>query len=367
MSQKTDRRVWTSFGLIACFALTSACGQASTSTTPAAGPDVWATVDGREIRKDAVEKAFRASADPNAIVSDDEVLGAKLNLVDELINQDLLQQRAVAEKLEATGTEIENAFAERKRNVPDATFNLELSQRGLTAEDARLSIGKELAIRKLLDRDITQKITIPDSEIAAFFEKNKAQFNLAEPQYRLGQIGVTPVKDPSLRNRQNSDAGSPAEAKTKVDMIMNRIKEGVDFGELALDFSEDPSSLSQGGDLGFVAASQLRRVSPSLLDAVTKMQPGGVSMVSMNGSYTILLLIAREPAGQKDLSNPSVRDGIRDLLRSRKEEMLRAAYITNLRNNAVVVNHLARQIIDQQAKVAAPPAAAPAAPGAATK
>jgi peptidyl-prolyl cis-trans isomerase SurA len=364
MSQ-LNRSTFVLLGLAASALVASACGQTPTNTA-ATNPDVWATIDAREIRKEAVEKAYRAGTDPTAVLSDDEVLGAKLNLLDELINQDLLQQRAIAEKLEATGTEIENAFAERKRNVPDATFQLELSQRGLTAEDLRLSIGKELAIRKLLDRDITQKITIADSDIASFYEKNKAQFNLVEPQYRLGQIGVTPVKDPGLRNRQNNDAGSPAEAKAKVDMLLGRLKEGADFGDLALDFSEDPQSLAQGGDLGFVAASQLRRVSPSLLDTVTKMQPGGVNMVTMGGSYTILLLIAREPAGQKELSNPTVRDGIRDLLRSRKEEVLRAAYITNIRNNVRIVNHLARQVVEQQTKAAAPNMA-PAAPGAPAK
>ena len=348
-------------GLALSLSSASACNRAATNSPAAAvGPDVWASVDGREIRKETVEKAYRAGADPAAAPTDEEVLGAKMNLVDELINQDLLHHRAVSEKLEATGAEIETEYGARRQNMTDAQFQLELSQRGLTPEDLRLSVGKELAIRKLLERDISQKIAVTDAEIAAFYEKNKAQFNLAEPQFRLGQIGITPVKDPNLRNRQNSDAGSPAEAKAKLDDIMAKIKAGADFGELALDYSEDPQSLQQAGDLGFVAASQLRRVSPQLLDAVTKMQPGGVNMVSMNGAYTVLLLIAREPAGQRDLSSATVRDGIRDLLRSRKEEVLRAAYITNLRNDARAINYLARQIVDKQSKAA--PAAAPMTP-----
>lgn len=351
----------TLLGLTALVCLSSACQQASTTSSTAVRPDVWATVDGRDISKSDVDKAYGAVTDPTATVSDEEVLGAKLNLVDELINQDLLMVRAKAQGIEAAGTEIENAYAERRRNVPDATFQLQLTQRGLTPEDLRLTIGRELTIQKLLERDITSKITIADADIESFYEKNKAQFNLAEPQFRLGQIGVTPVKDPALRNRKGDDAGTPAEAKNKVDMLMKQLQGGTDFGELALDYSEDPQSLAQGGDLGFIPASSLSRVNPQLRDAVMKMQPGNVSMVSVAGSYTILMLIAREPAGQRELSNPTVRDGIRDLLRSRKEEVLRAAYIGSLRNDAKVVNHLARQIVEAQGKM--PASLTPSAPG----
>jgi peptidyl-prolyl cis-trans isomerase SurA len=343
-------------GLVVAAGLAAACQQSSQPAT--ASPDVWATVDGREIRRETVEKAYRATVDPAATPSDEEALGAKLNLIEELINQDLLQVKARAQSIEASGTEIENAYAERRRNVPDETFQLELTNRGLTPEDLRLTIGRELTIQKLLEREVTSKISVTDADIAAFYEKNKAQFNLAEPQFRLGQIGVTPVKDPNLRNRQNNDAGTPAEAKAKVDMLMDRIRGGTDFAELALDFSEDAQSLAQGGDLGFISASQLNRVAPPLRDAVIKMQPGAVSMVTMGGSYTILMLIAREPAGQRELSSPSVRDGIRDMLRARKEEVLRAAYIGSLRNEARVINHLARQIVDAGGKI--PPSVLPA-------
>lgn len=360
MSEMCVRTGSTLLGLVVAVSLTGAC-QPAASPTAAPGADVWATVDGRQITREAVEKAYRASVDPTATPSDEEVLGAKLNLVDELVNQDLLLVKAKAQSLEATGTEIENAYAERRRNVPDEAFQLQLSQRGLTPEDLRLTIGREMAIQKLLDKEVSSKITIADADIAAFYEKNKAQFNLTEPQYRLGQIGITPVKDAGLVNRQRNDAGTPAEAKAKADMLMARIKEGADFGELALDYSEDPQSLAQGGDLGYIAASSLNRVAPQLRDAVMKMQPGAVSVVTMNGSYTILMLIAREPAGQRELSNPSVRDGIRDLLRSRKEEVLRAAYLGSLRNDARVVNHLARQIVESQGRI--PASLAPSAPG----
>jgi peptidyl-prolyl cis-trans isomerase SurA len=70
-----------------------------------------------------------------------------------------------------------------------------------------------------------------------------------------------------------------------------------------------------------------------------------------NGAYTILLLVAAEPAGQRELSAPAVHDGIRDALRERKEQLLRTAYVTRLRDDAAIVNNLARQVVDNGGKL----------------
>jgi peptidyl-prolyl cis-trans isomerase SurA len=353
MQQIRVRRALNLLGLAAAVSLAGACSQ-TPQQAAAPSPDTWASVDGRSITKADVDKAYAGAVQPGAPTpSAEEVLGAKLNLLDELINQDILLERARAEKLEATDAEVETAFAERKGSTTDEQFQLQITQRGLTVNDVKQSLKRELSIQKLFERDITARVAIADQDITNFYNQNKAQFNLAEAQYRLGQIGITPMKDPQLRNRKGSDAGTPAEAKQKADMLMNQLRTGTDFGELALDYSEDAQSIAQGGDLGFVPASALARVNPQLRDAVMKMEPGSVNMVTVGGSYTILMLIGREPAGQRELSNPTVKQGISDLLRSRKEEVLRAAYISALRNDARVTNHLAKQVVDAQGAVPA--------------
>ena len=141
-----------------------------------------------------------------------------------------------------------------------------------------------------------------------------------------------------------------------------RLKSGVAFSQLAADYSEDPQSAPQGGDLGYVSASQLAKLPPALRDAVLKTEPGNVRALSAGGAHTLVLVAAREDAGQRDLSTPSVRDGITNTLRERKVELLRAAYITSLRDSANVVNHLARRIADGSVKPAAPTPVLPAAP-----
>ena len=107
-------------------------------------------------------------------------------------------------------------------------------------------------------------------------------------------------------------------------------------------------------------SSALKQAPPPLRDAVLKATPGTVNVVSEGGGHTIVLVVAHEPAGQRDLSMPAVRESITGTLRARREQLLRAAYLTAVRSDAKVVNHLARRLVESQGKM---PSLQPAAPG----
>jgi peptidyl-prolyl cis-trans isomerase SurA len=341
--------------------LVAACRSAPASA-PAPSANAWAVVNGHEITRDEVEKAYRRAA-PAAgqVVPDEEALTAKLNLLNELIVQDLLLAKARELKVELTDTELENAYNEAKKNIPDAAFQQELKSRNLSAEDMREDLRRNLLAEKVVEKEITQKAVVSDQEITAFFEANRAQFNRQEDSVRIAQIVITPVREPQRTNRTGNDASTPQEAQAKASMLMARLKEGIAFGDVAADFSEDGESAQRGGDLGFVPMSALQNAPPALRDAVLKSNPGTVQLVSQGGAHTIVLTVAKDKAGQKDLSMPEVKEAISTTLKGRREQLLRAAYLSAIRNDAVVVNQLARQVVASSGKV---PSLAPAAPGA---
>src|SRR3954470_13088791 len=82
--------------LLALATLAGACRSPSAAPPPPppVSPDVWAVVDGREIRRDEVEKAYRRTVAPNPAVSDDEATTTKLNLLEQIIAQDIMIARA---------------------------------------------------------------------------------------------------------------------------------------------------------------------------------------------------------------------------------------------------------------------------------
>lgn len=343
---------------LAFITLAAACRPAQ-QTAPAVSPDTWAVVNGRSITREDVEKAYRRTAPPSATASEEETLHAQLGLLDELILRDLLLAKATDLKIELPASELDTAYLEARKDVPDEQFQQELSRRNLTPADMREALRRDLLTQKLLEREVTSKVTVSDAEIAAFFEKNRESFNLKEDAFHLAQIVVTPVRDAQIANRTRNDAGTPQEAGQKVQMIMERLKGGGSFRDLAADLSEDPETAPRGGDLGLVPVSALRQAPAPLRDAVMNAQPGTVRVVTIGGIHTIVLVVAREAAGQRDLNTPDVKERITGMLRGQREQVLRTAYLAALRNDATVVNHLARRVVDSGGRL--PGSAAPAA------
>ena len=335
--------------------LTGACGR--NSAPPPSSPDVWATVDGREIRKEAVEKAYGRTVQPNQTVPEDEALAGKLNVLNQMIIEDIILAKAAELKLEVAEAEVDTAFNNVKKDMPDEAFNKELVARNLTAAEMRDGLRRDLLAQKVIEREVTSQIVISDKDINDAFQANKAEFNLAEDAFHIAQIVVTSTRDAGINNRTGDDATSPQAAAAKAQMLMGRLKSGTGFDEVAMDFSEDPRSAPQGGDVGLVPVSALQQVSPQLRDVVLKAKPGTVHLVGTQEGFIIVAVVARQAAGQRDLSMPEVRDGITATLRGHREQLLRTAYIEAARNQADVVNHLARQIVES--KRTPPPTPAP--------
>jgi peptidyl-prolyl cis-trans isomerase SurA len=316
-------------------------------------PDVWAVVNGKEIKRDEVEKYYRTRVNPEGQEpSQEESLSLKLNVLEELINNEILLERAKKLNLEASDGEVEDKFTELKSPYTEDEFQRQLKGGGVSVDDLKRDLRRQLSITKLMNREVVAKIAITDQDVADFYNTNKAQFNVAEPQYRIAQIVVTPRKEPQLRNRKNDDATNEAEAQRKVKMLMDRLNSGADFAQLAMDYSEDMNSAATGGDLGYLPESALNQSDPALKKMVVGLKPGQVSPpIQVKEGYRILKLITRESPGLRGISDPQVQQTIRDTLRNRKEQLLKAAYLAIARDEARTTNYLAQRVIESAGKL----------------
>jgi peptidyl-prolyl cis-trans isomerase SurA len=320
-------------------------------------PDVWAVVNGKEIKRDEVDKYYRTRVNPEGQEpSLEESLSQKLNVLDELINNEILLEKAKKLNLEASDGEVEDKFTELKSPYTEDEFQRRLKDQSMSVADLKLELRRQLSIQKLLNREVVAKISITDQDVADFYNANKAQFNVAEPQYHIAQIVVTPRKEQQLRNRKNDDATNESEAQRKVKMLMDRLNSGADFAQLAMDYSEDMNTAGTGGDLGFVPESALNQSDPALKKVVVGLKAGQVSqpvqVVPKDGPRILILkLITRESPGLRGIAEPQVQQNIRDTLRSRKEQLLRLAYLAIARDGARVTNFLAEQVVEAAGKL----------------
>ncbi len=316
-------------------------------------PDVWAVVNGKEIKREEVDKYYRTQVNPEGQEPAlEESLSKKLNVLDELIYNEILLEKAKKLNLEASDGEVEDKFTEMKSPYTEDEFQRRLSDQAMSVEDLKFQLRRQLSIQKLLNREVVAKITITDQDVTDFYNANKAQFNVAEPQYHIAQIVVTPRKEQQIRNRKNDDATNEAEAQRKVKMLIDRLNSGADFAQLAMDYSEDLNTAGTGGDLGYVPESALNQSDPALKKTVVGMKPGQVSPpIQLKEGYRILKLITRESPGLRGISDPQVQQTIRDTLRNRKEQLLRLAYLAIARDGARVSNYLAEQVIEAAGKL----------------
>jgi peptidyl-prolyl cis-trans isomerase SurA len=338
--------------------MTSACQ--SKPATPPVSADAWAVVNGREITRGDVEKAFRRTDQASQAMVDEEVFAAKLALLDELITQDLFMAKARELKIDIPASELDTAYADARKNIPEEAFNQELAKRSLTPADMREGLRRDIVVQKLLVREVSSKVSVTDQEIAAFYEANKPQFNRAEDAYRVAQIVVTPVKEEQVTNRTGSDAATIQEAVAKIRMIMDKLKAGAQFGDVAADYSEDPQSAPRGGDLGFLPLSVVQKYPPQLRDAVLTAKPGSAKAIGDGHGFVVVLVLGKDTAGQKDLGTPGVKDAISQSLKGHREQLLRSAYINTMRNGAVIESLIAKRVVESQGKVPTLATAAPA-------
>lgn len=308
--------------------------------------NVAAVVNGRAITYADLDKEFkRQFPQPVENEPQDTLQGRKLELLRVMIDNEIMLQRAERLSLMATDSEVEQRFNQGRAPYTQEEFQNLLQTRNLTVDELKAQLRRDMSVDKLMNKEISSTIVITDKDVADFYAQNKASYNFAEPMVQIAQILVTPTPDANVRNLKHDKAQNDNEARKKVELIMNRLKAGDDFAMLAQNYSEDPNTASNGGDLGFIPESALEKANPELRKLVLTIPVGQFSApIRTPEGYRILKIISREAAGQRELEDPRVRQSIRDSLITRKDQLLRGAYYECARNEAKVTNYFALSI-----------------------
>jgi peptidyl-prolyl cis-trans isomerase D len=165
-------------------------------------------------------------------------------------------------------------------------------------------------------------------EVTQYYETNKFKYTNLEKMARARHILIKVAEDATDEEKTN--------ARTEIDGLLERVKAGEDFTELARQHSEDPGSGLKGGDLGF---NPKGRMVPEFDEVMFSLEPGQVSEVvsTKYGFHIIKLLAFREG----NISVEEATEEIADILYRRSEGRKRAAataaeYLAKLREGATM-------------------------------
>jgi peptidyl-prolyl cis-trans isomerase SurA len=337
-------------GALASLTLAAGCHR-----SPSA--DVVATVNGKQLLQSDLDKYYRANlatqGETAQNISSAQAQLRRLQILRQMVEDEILQQRAAKLNLVASDEDVNAKLTEIKSPYTQDQFQEKLKQNNITLDDLKRNLRHSLTKEKLLNKEIESKINVTDAQISDYYNAHKAEFNLIEPQYHMAQIVVTTTPSQQPGNLQNNKAGNEVDARKKIQALHNSLESGEDFGTLAANYSEDTNTSSNGGDMGFVAESALKS-DPEVYNAIANLkqdQSTDVMPVYDNShrviGYAIYKLIAREPAGQRQLTDPRVQQTIHQLLHDSQKQLLQNAYYEMLDDQAKVRNYLAEQILRQ--------------------
>jgi peptidyl-prolyl cis-trans isomerase SurA len=162
-----------------------------------------------------------------------------------------------------------------------AQFRQALEKDGIAFPKFREEIRQEIIVARLREREVENKLLISEGEIDNYLAGASAGGSAEE--YQVAHVLVRAPEGASPEQLQK--------LKTKAEQILDRLKKGEDFAQVAAAYSDAPDAL-QGGNLGFRTMDRLPNI---FADAVPKMQPGQLAPIlrSPNG-FHILKLVAKK-------------------------------------------------------------------------
>jgi peptidyl-prolyl cis-trans isomerase SurA len=330
----------------------SAVGLSSCSMKPS-GSDVAASVDGQKIYRADLDKYFeRQTAGSNQPLSDEQATSMRLSILRELIENEILMHRAEKLGLLATDEEVDRKLNEIKSPYTAEVFAQRLQEKKISVEDFKRDIRRALTADKVLHKEVTSKINVTPEDISAYYYQHRAEFNLIEAKYHLAHILVTISPEPQAHESGNK-ARNEAEARKKIQAVLTSLEAGEDFASLAMTYSEDTSTAANGGDVGIVPESALKQTDALTRESVMKLKPGQytsiIPLTNANkqvGAFQVVRLIAVEPSGQRQISDPRVEQEIRSQLQDHREQLLKAAYYEVMHDQAKVENYYAQHVLE---------------------
>ncbi len=239
----------------------------------------------------------------------------------------LIETRIALDKIREIGIEVKerdvDETIERIRQDNHWSRNeLEamLQEKGLTWEEYRRKVREDLQRRKLVDFEVKSRIIIRDEEIEAYYEEHQEDFQ-RKPGVELATI--------FLIRKDLDDPKEQDELQKKSAALLEELRSGADFGDLAREHSDGPGA-REGGYLGRFDPNQLE---PEIRKAIEDTPEGGVSapIIKPNG-IQIIQVLDKGGTGATPLSK--VRDAIYRILLRKEIDRRYGEWIRELKEKA---------------------------------
>lgn len=253
---------------------------------------VLAEVNGKKITygevEDFVQKQVQLISAQGQMPDENMMKMLRKKALDHLVNMELVQQELKKHGVTISDEDVNQAYQEEvQRMGGEEQMNAFLASRGATAEDLKEIIKQRLPIFKLQDIVTADVQPATEEEARAYYDQNQQMFNAPERVHAYHIL---------IKVSDNPSDEELAQAKKKAEEIAAKARQkGADFEALARQFSEDPGSAPNGGDLGYFRKGQMV---PEFEAAAFSLPIGKISSpVKTKFGFHIIKVVDKKKAG----------------------------------------------------------------------
>lgn len=218
--------------------------------------------------------AKRGSGVPPASALEPQVL-------ERLIVENLQLQIGDRSGIRITDEELNQAIGTiaQRNGMSIDQFRAALARDGLSYEDAREQVRREMIISRVRQRRVAERIQVTEQEVKNFLASDLGKMQLSE-EFRLANILIpTP---------ESANSAAIQAAAKQAGEVYQQLKQGADFGQLAIARSASETAL-EGGEMGWRKAAQLP---PPFDRMLSSLSVGDVTEpVRTPGGFIILKLL----------------------------------------------------------------------------
>jgi parvulin-like peptidyl-prolyl isomerase len=243
--------------------------------------------------------------------------------------QPLIDVEIQVERAKSLQITVEEADINRQVNqlkeanqLTDAQLEDILQSRGLTIEAHREQISRSLLVTKVVNFEVQSRLVITEAELQEAYKQHQDRFRIA------GEVTVSHIV---FLVPEQATTEEEAQAKQKAEAVLQQLRAGGDFAQLANQYSEGPSA-NNAGLLGTFRTGELL---PGFEEAIAALQPGEISdLVRTRIGWHIIRLEHAEAGGYRPLE--AVREELSVELKRAKFERNYAEWMESLRQQSYI-------------------------------
>jgi peptidyl-prolyl cis-trans isomerase SurA len=244
--------------------------------------------------------------------------------LERLIEEKLIDQEVKKAGIKVGSKDVEGALDDIKKQnaVTQEDFEKALAGQGMTLEAFKKQIERRLLRMKLLHWATKVESKNGEQELRDFYQKNIDRYKKSESIRPSHILFIVP---------RDCTSQQVLEIRKKCQKVLEKIKGGEDFGEMALLYSEDVSS-KERGDLGFFKRGELL---PAFEKEALRLRVGEVSgIVRTDFGFHLIKLLDRKGGGPAPFEE--VRERVQmDRYEAETQKALKE-FISTLKEKAVI-------------------------------